>query len=120
MTDLPGNRIPNEALPTGGTSTPAEDAQFPPVWCWHPETGGDSDPVSWSWVGDQGGWLCDDPQHFMAEPAPTVGDIDPAHLPVYGHPPNDKQRAALYAAYVAAVAEEVREQELGPWWSLGL
>lgn len=118
MTDLPGNRIPEEALPPDGTSTPAEAAEFPPVWCWHPEIGPNSDPFRWSWVGDQGGWLCDDPEHVMDPPAPTVGDINPNHQPLYGHPPNDKQRAAFYAQYVTAVAEDERKRNLRPWWSL--
>jgi hypothetical protein len=55
MTDLPGNEIPPEALPEGGTNTPAQDAEFPPVWCRH--------DIRWQWNGTKGGWICDEDGH---------------------------------------------------------
>lgn len=75
MSELPGNQIPPEALPPGGTPTPAEDAEFPSVVCRH--------GVSWSWVPDEG-WVCDWPDHHQGEGALQLGAIDPEHQPTYG------------------------------------
>jgi hypothetical protein len=103
VTDLPGNRIPEEALPPGGTSTPAEDAEFPPVVCRH--------GVSWSWVAGEKGWVCDWPDHYQGDPAIQTGLINPECQPTYGsraaweHP---KIQAALAAEDKQREAEAIR------------
>lgn len=51
MTDLPGDNIPPEALPEGGTtSTPAQDAELADVWCCH--------DIRWRWDPERGGYMC--------------------------------------------------------------
>ena len=87
MTDLPGNRIPTEALPDAGANIPAAAADLPPVWCRH--------SIRWSWVPDTGGYECDDPDHGDGLPATTVGAIGHECQPTFAHPPNAAQRAAL-------------------------
>lgn len=96
---LPGNRIPDEVVPEGSTK-PSRDAELPPVFCRH--------SVSWSWVPHEGGYLCDDPQHFMGPAAVQVGTIDPEHQPTFLQPPNEAQRAAL-AAEDRQRAEDARQ-----------
>lgn len=98
MSELPGNQIPPEALPTGGTSTPAEDAEFPPVVCRH--------GVSWSWVPDEGGWVCDWPDHHQGEGALQLGAIDSEHQPTFG-----SREAWEHPQIQAALAKEDVEQQ---------
>lgn len=98
MTDLPGNRIPKQALPPEGTSTPAEDAEFPPVVCRH--------GVSWSWVADEGGWICDWPDHHQGEAAVDLGAIDARHQPTYR-----SREAWEHPAIQAFLAEEDARME---------
>lgn len=52
---LPGNQIPEEALPDGGSNTPAQDAELADVWCRH--------DIRWTWDGDQGGYVCTRDDH---------------------------------------------------------
>ncbi len=103
--NLPGNNIPDEARPDGGSNIPAEDADLLPVYCRH--------SVSWSWVPDAGGYLCDEPQHYNGPAATQVGAIDVDHQPTFAHSPNDAQRRALLREEVelqaAAIVERVEE-----------
>lgn len=84
---LPGNRIPADALPAQGANIPAEAADLPPVWCRH--------SIRWSWVAEDGGYVCDDPDHGDGLAATSVGAIAPSCQPTFGHEPNAAQRAAL-------------------------
>jgi hypothetical protein len=83
---LPGDRIPDEALPAGGHPVPAGDAELAPVWCRH--------SVRWSYVPDKGGYLCDDPDHNADETAATTACAVEDGT-VFANPPNEAQRAAL-------------------------
>jgi len=96
VSDLPGNRIPPENLPPEGTSTPAEDAEFPPVVCRH--------GVSWSWVADEGGWMCDWPDHYQGEAATQLGYIEPSCQPTYA-----SREAWEHPAIQAFLAAEDRQ-----------
>ena len=104
---LPGNSIPPEALPPGGSNLPAEDAQMLPVWCRH--------SISWTWVSEAAGYVCDDPTHGDGIPANQLGAIDVSCQPTYAHPPNKAQRAALLHEEVEIQAAEILERgrELG-------
>ena len=83
---LPGNRLPHEALPRH-SAVPAEEASLAPVWCPH--------RVRWSYVGEQGGYVCDDPDHYDGPPAVQSGAIDVDHQPTYGACPSDVLLDAL-------------------------
>lgn len=99
MSELPGNRIPPANLPPGGTSTPAVHADMPTVYCRH--------SVSWSWVPDKGGYLCDDPQHHQSDEAfVNVGAIPIEHQPPYTFPPNTNK---AIQAVLDAEDEQQRE-----------
>jgi hypothetical protein len=81
---LPGNRLPPHE---GGSSTPADNADPMPVYCRH--------GVGWSWVGSEGGFVCDDPTHYDGPVPVEPGAIPAEHQPYFAHPPNPAQRAAL-------------------------
>jgi len=109
MSELPGNQIPEEALPDGGTSTPAADAEFPTVWCRHGAT--------WSYVAEAGGWICDDPQHYLGDAAVQTGAIAAEHQPHYASDP--RKNPAVWAALAeedrAAAAQAIEDRARGLW-----
>jgi hypothetical protein len=90
---LPGNRLPAESVPPGST-TPAEDAEVPPIYCRH--------STSWTWVPEEGGYLCDDPEHYFGPPATSAGALPLAHQPPFANPPNEAQQRALRTEEIMA------------------
>ena len=84
---LPGDRLASQVHRPA--QPPADVADLMPVYCRH--------GVTWSWVDDYGGYLCDDPTHHEGPPATMVGAIPEDHQPTFAYPPNDAQRRALEA-----------------------
>ena len=64
MTNLPGDQIPDDALPEGGSNVPAQDAELADVWCRH--------DIRWRYDGEAGGYVCTDGGHGERD-----GDGDP-------------------------------------------
>jgi hypothetical protein len=95
---LPGNRLPAESVPSG-SSRPAADADVLPVYCRH--------GIRWTWVPEEGGFICDDPEHYDAETPTTAGAIPVEHQPHFAHPPNEGQLIALRAEDIMAEREAV-------------
>ena len=99
---LPGHRLPTESMPAG-SSTPAQDADALPVYCRH--------GVRWTWVPEAGGYLCDDPQHYMDEFAEVTPGATPAdHQPHFANPPNEAQQRALEVEDILEEREAVLDR----------
>lgn len=97
---LPGNRIPDDALPEHPNHVPAQDADVLPVYCRH--------SIAWRWDPEEGGYVCEDDGHYDG-PTPTLpGAIDPVCQPVFAHPPNEAQQRALDAEDILAAGEAIR------------
>jgi hypothetical protein len=97
---LPGDRFPSE-VEANGPEPPAESVDMPVVYCRH--------GVTWSWVPEEGGYLCDDPEHHQGPAATMVGAIPHDHQPTFAHPPNDAQRQALEAEEARLRVDRVTE-----------
>ena len=112
MTNLPGDQIPEEALPEGGTSTPAQDAELAPVWCRH--------DVEWRYDGEAGGYLCTGDGH-------GVRDSDGEQIPAATARANEDgavdgvqpaTNAAVWdvlCAQEAAIQAEALQARVGRW-----
>ena len=80
---LPEERIPPEAVATGAPGKPqAYASEMAPVW--------DVTGTRWSWVHEEGGFICDDPT-YLGPVATTPGAIPVDRQPFYAHPPSDLQ-----------------------------
>lgn len=96
---LPGDRIPEEALPEHPNHVPARDADVLPVWCRHSRR--------WDWDPEQGGYICEDEDHYDG-PAPVqCGAIDPVCQPTFANPPNAAQQRALDAEDLLAQRDAI-------------
>lgn len=102
MTNLPGDQIPDDALPEGGSSVPAQDAEegLADVWCRH--------DVRWTYDGTAGGYVCTQDGHNDVDdegeqiPAATACAVEDGT--VYAYQPSTN--AAVWEVLQRQAAEE--------------